>query len=278
MVYLYKIDDKDVNQYRDKLQSWLDHDEIVSWFRSVLKNLPKQINCNDAIREAIRAGNRDVVRLLIRKCITTESTKRIDEQDCMKNWRNFTPRVIAEVLKMEFIFEPNTDEIFMTCDLIVQDINLHITKVDRLREDSQAHRVLSELSELELTCQKELDTMKEEIPGTKVSLFHVLTTRDPKYTLNKTLLRALESINLEKFPLYGSMIEDKIVEDKEEAHLLEKCTRYLGDLLKNNEGVMLPSELLERILSNLEHYDLYLMECWAEGVEAKYTRPLISLI
>lgn len=276
MVWSYGIDHQDLSLFTEMLRSRLDHDKIVSWFRSVLKYLPTKVDCNMLINEAIKARNRDVVGLLLRKSITTESIKRQESFDFITDLQyghEFDASAIALAHEVYHCFDDVDEGIYDLCRLIRDDIDLHLIKVDRLmnqgKEDSGLN---SELNEQELECQKELDTMKEGRSGTKMSLYHVLTTCDPKYTLNETLLHDLESVNLEEFPLYGSMIEDKLIGDKEKAKLLKKCTRYLGHLIQTAERVMLPRELLEKILSCLEYYDLYMLECWGEGVEAKYTK------
>lgn len=188
-------------------------------------------------------------------------------------------------------------------ELIAQNIKLHIIKlkaaglyvseknlrvvnynVDQFESEREENlRFFSderELYEFELECKKELKKIKSKRLDTSVSLHDILTTNNPKYILNKTLVRDLESFNYKEFPVYGSLIESKFKSDKKRIILLESGKKSFSILMKVVVGVMLPilpSEIVEKILSYLENRDLKNLIICGESLESQSNIPNTNL-
>ncbi|MBV0900112.1 MAG: ankyrin repeat domain-containing protein [Wolbachia endosymbiont of Fragariocoptes setiger] len=188
-------------------------------------------------------------------------------------------------------------------ELIAQDIKLYTIKlkaaglyvseknlrtvdynVDQFENESEEDLMFfsyeRELYEFEPECRKELKKIKSKRLDTSVSLHDILTTNNPKYILNKALVRDLESFNYEEFPVYGSLIESKFKSDKKRIVLLESGKKSFNILMKVVIGVILPilpSEIVEKILSYLENRDLRNLILCCDNLESQSNRPNTSL-
>lgn len=118
------------------------------------------------------------------------------------------------------------------------------------------HEVDIETKQYELECKEELEEMKSKISGNGVSPYHILTSKNPRYVLNKTLVKDLESLNHIEFPIYGTLIESKFKSDKRRFSLFETCKRSLSILMERTGGIKPLNEILERIISELQNRDL----------------------
>lgn len=108
----------------------------------------------------------------------------------------------------------------------------------------------------EYKCREELERIKRRILGKNISLYHILTTKNPRYVLNKALVEDLEQFDHIEFPTYGTMILSKSKSDQRRFSLFETCKRAFSILMKRAGGITLPGETLERIFIELENRDL----------------------
>lgn len=129
----------------------------------------------------------------------------------------------------------------------LRSLNEHIKNAEESR-----HR----LREHEVRCEEELGRLRNRGFDANVSLNHSLTTNNPRYLRNKPLFENLEPLNEQEYPIYGQLINYKFKSDKRRLSLFWECKRCLGVLIRRAGEIMMPIELLEKILSHLKYRDL----------------------
>lgn len=119
------------------------------------------------------------------------------------------------------------------------------------------------ITEFVLKCQREVDSLKSHKPTGSLTLYEILQTRNARYTHNKTLLCALQSLNyVSIYPLYGHLVSNKLEQDKLRSRLIPIAGQKFKDILqlsrclKSDAVRNLPDSIIEIILTLLNLNDL----------------------
>lgn len=140
--------------------------------------------------------------------------------------------------------------------LIINSLRQHIIKLKSVGlypgsfriEDDQDYRFSSK-------CKIELDRLKEIRLCRNMSIEAILVTKNFKYVKNHNVIEVLESLNLDQFPIYGSLLKSKLNKDKRRVELLLEAENLFDDIFGQARDV-LPSEIKEKILTNLSNCEL----------------------
>lgn len=116
-------------------------------------------------------------------------------------------------------------------------------------------------------CLEEVAQLRMHKLGATMSLHDVLIDGHAHYVSNEALVKALDSVDFDNFPLYGKLLVRKMMKDDETATLLKRAEDLLSDILRRGK-LALPNEIVVKILKHLTDGELRCL--LGEGLKPKW--------